>query len=191
MNFARGLSDFLHDLGFQWLPALHTPPIFSRTDVVLRLLAKRAHSVAALAADPRTAPSAGVTFCTLVRYHCLPHNCQPHDLYTLPLSRRACQILLNFTLGVSHLPLHVGRRTNVPRAQRTCPLCTLGVVADEFHMLFVCPALLPQHIRFRTLSGHFTTVRCVLHLLHHPHRLLLQGFCSRRSEPMPLLLFMS
>ena len=188
MNFARGLSDFLRDLGFQWLPALHSPPIFSKTDVMLRLVAKRANAMDALAADPRSAPSDGVTFCTLVRYHCLPHSYQPHDLYTLPLSRRACQVLLNFTLGVSHLPLHAGRRANVPRAQRTCPLCTLGLVANEFHMLFECPALLPLRMRFPTLCGHFNSVRCVLRLLHHPHRIAVAGFvlaALRAYAPSP------
>ena len=36
------------------------------------------------------------------------------------------------------LPIEIGRYKNIPRKDRLCKLCSMGVLGDEFHFLFEC-----------------------------------------------------
>ena len=40
-----------------------------------------------------------------------------------------------------HLPIEKGRWQNIPRENRTCPLCRRSDLADEFHYMLSCPIL--------------------------------------------------
>ncbi|XP_025099686.1 uncharacterized protein LOC112567141 isoform X3 [Pomacea canaliculata] len=46
--------------------------------------------------------------------------------------------LIKFRLSCHKLPIQQLRYSGIPRYLRTCPLCNLDEVGDEFHYLFVC-----------------------------------------------------
>ena len=48
--------------------------------------------------------------------------------------------LLRFRLGAHSLRVAEGRWERLPRDRRLCERCTEGVVEDEFHLVFECPA---------------------------------------------------
>jgi len=74
---------------------------------------------------PRAARSDDAAWCAVVCYqHVLPQ--QPLVPWRhLPLSAKACGILLQFTLGRSHLPLHTSWQAppRTPRLKHVCALC--------------------------------------------------------------------
>ena len=47
--------------------------------------------------------------------------------------------MARFRTGSHWLAIHQGRFTGVERENRICKKCSLGVVEDEEHMMFVCP----------------------------------------------------
>ena len=51
-----------------------------------------------------------------------------------PLSARRMRILLRFRMGAHNLPVVLGRRTGIPRAQRLCQQCDQLAVGNERHM---------------------------------------------------------
>ena len=70
-------------------------------------------------------------------------TCQdfPRQLTVQPLSARCMRTLLLFRMGSHSLPVVLGRRTGVPRAQRLCQRCNLHAVHDERRLVFECPAM--------------------------------------------------
>ena len=91
---------------------------------------------------------------------------------------------------VYSLPIVLGRRTGVPRAQRLCQRCNLHVLHDERHLVIECPAMQCVQDRYAalfmqrcscgsmTLWGRHTPswiiLGClvplrVLLMMHHPH----------------------
>jgi hypothetical protein len=71
---------------------------------------------------------------------------------------RAMSLLLRFRTGCHRLAVETGRWNGVPRANRTCTLCSLGKVQDERHITFDCPALQDVRDRYRKLFA-FSTMR--------------------------------
>ena len=61
--------------------------------------------------------------------------------------------LLRFRMGSHSLPIVLGRRTGVPRAQRLCQRCNLHAVHDERHLVFECPAMQCVRDRYPALFG--------------------------------------
>ena len=53
-----------------------------------------------------------------------------------------------FSYGVHGLPIDSGRVRGVPRHCRLRDICHMGVVGDEHHFAFACPALDPVRQRF-------------------------------------------
>ena len=51
------------------------------------------------------------------------------------------------------LPIEVGRYRSIPRAERYCTNCNLRTLGDEFHCLFICPAL--HSIRNRYIQERY------------------------------------
>jgi exonuclease III len=177
-NFAHGMHELLRDHNFALSTELCRPPLVPATDFLQRILELRDNDLAAYVADPRQAPSEGVQTCTYVRYHhLLPHE-PIMPLYHLPLSDKACKILLCFMLGHSYLPVHLGRRTQVPRIERRCTLCTLPAVGDEHHMIFDCPALTDLRVERAALFIMFRRpAAChVSHFMRHKDRFAVAGF---------------
>ena len=54
---------------------------------------------------------------------------------------RCMRTLLRLRMGSHSLPIVLGRRTGVPRAQRLCQRCNLHALHDERHLVFECPAM--------------------------------------------------
>eukprot|EP00884_Botryococcus_braunii_P001323 jgi/Botrbrau1/11191/Bobra.0214s0016.1 len=71
--------------------------------------------------------------------------------------------LLQFRLGCHDLPIDTGRRQVIPRDDRICPRCSLGILGDEFHFLFICPLLEHNRSQFRHLFH--PRVRSVTHFM--------------------------
>ena len=44
----------------------------------------------------------------------------------------------SWRLSCHKLPIETGRHLNIPRPERKCTKCNLGVLGDEVHALFVC-----------------------------------------------------
>ena len=64
--------------------------------------------------------------------------------------------LLRFKLGSHSLPIVLGRRTGVPRAQRLCQRCNLHALDDERHLVFECPAMQCVRDRYPALFSPAT-----------------------------------
>ena len=65
------------------------------------------------------------------------------------------QLLSRFRLSAHNLNIEVGRWTNIPTDSRLCSLCTLGLVEDEYHLMFICPTY--HHFRETYLPEHLYT----------------------------------
>jgi hypothetical protein len=179
-NFGYGMFTYLqqHMTTVQFTRSFTTPPVIAMDVVRTALLARRDMDVAAFPADPLDAPSKGAVLCTYARYHhILPHE-PLVPLFHLPLSAKACSILLRFMLGHSYLPLHVGRRLGVSRCERVCGLCSMAVIADEYHMIFDCPALAQLRVDRPALFRKFSTpaAKFVQHFMRHADRFAVAGF---------------
>ena len=50
---------------------------------------------------------------------------------------------------ISHkLEIEKGRHNHVPRSERLCMNCNLGVIEDEYHVILICPKYSDLRIRF-------------------------------------------
>jgi hypothetical protein len=102
--------------------------------------------------DPRTCPSQGVIVCTYARWFQRPnwaHVTTP--LIHLPLPPKILRLFFRFRAGCSGLPIDIGRRSRIPRAQRYCLKCASQSVCDEYHLIFECPALVPLRVQFSSI----------------------------------------
>jgi exonuclease III len=178
-NFAHGLRAYLLKIDcIQNPPSLPLPPTLSMDSVLHTLQQRQASLIASFPVHPLSAPSDGAILCTYARYyHILPYE-PLTPLFHLPLSAKACGILLRFMLGHSHLPLHAGRYNGVPRSERYCTLCRHDVVADEHHMLFECDALQSLRVDRSALFHKFTmpNTKVVQHFMRHSNRFAVAGF---------------
>ncbi|XP_048242063.1 uncharacterized protein LOC125374743 [Haliotis rufescens] len=59
---------------------------------------------------------------------------------------------LLFGTSCHHLPIELGRWHNIPVKERTCKLCDMSDVGDEFHFIFVCPYFKPQRKLYVPIS---------------------------------------
>eukprot|EP00884_Botryococcus_braunii_P013032 jgi/Botrbrau1/2172/Bobra.101_2s0012.1 len=75
-------------------------------------------------------------------------------------SREDCKNPLRFRLGCHDLPVDTGRRQGIRRDERICTRCSLEMVGDEFHFLFICPLL--EHIRSQFSHLFHPRVRSVI-----------------------------
>ena len=57
------------------------------------------------------------------------------------LKRHQRSLLSRLICGIMPLEIEVGRFTNIPEELRTCKVCNLPVVENEFHFLFDCAPL--------------------------------------------------
>ena len=65
---------------------------------------------------------------------------------------RCMQRFLRFRLGCHKLPRNAGCWLRVPRLDRFCTLCQQGVLGDEKHIVFECPALRDLRDRYDSLK---------------------------------------
>jgi hypothetical protein len=117
-----------------------------------------------LPSDPRTAPSHQVVYCTYDRWFAeVPLTeldlsqpstwCPPFVHKTAGLCMDHEYSLLRFRLGAHDLRVATGRwgQARASRGARLCDRCDLGLVEDEFHMVFECPFYAPVRERFAVL----------------------------------------
>ena len=126
-----------------------------RMDTPERIDVRRVHDLLERQADllweglhpsPRSCLSARAFYCRYYRWFIRPQHVPLHrGAPRLHLPVKTVRTLLRFRLGCHDLPIDTGRRQGIPRDERICTRCSLGMVGDEFHFLFICPLL--EHIR--------------------------------------------
>ena len=67
------------------------------------------------------------------------------------LTRKSQIILAKFRTGSRYLAIETGRKNRMARDERVCPYCTTGIVEDERHFLFQCPAYDALWCQFKDL----------------------------------------
>ena len=100
---------------------------------------------------PRTCPTEKSRLCTYKNWFARPAGRHARSLLDLPLSRRCMQRMLRFRMGCHKLPKDTGCWLRVPRQNRVCTMCQQGVLGDEKHLLFECPALQDLRDRYENL----------------------------------------
>jgi hypothetical protein len=155
--------------------SLHDPPKYGKDKLLDRMDKAKCAQWLQLQADPRIAPSQGVTLCTYATYCRRPLNCTAPPLHELPLAPSVQFTLFHFLCGQHLLPIRMGRFTRpiTPRSQRHCVACATTAIGDEQHMIFECPAV--QHLRAPDL---FDTLRprTVAALIWHDRRFAVARF---------------
>ncbi len=154
-NWAWSIWRNLADIGYvlEWREG-HMPSV--RVDTVLHMLrgARRARCQA-VDICPRTAPSDGVMMCTYMRWFAGPAVLQSSrcrgQILGVPVRARQMRKFIRFRLGCHELPVEMGRRAGVLRRNRLCTRCSMGLVGDEKHMIFECPAVGPLRNRYAPL----------------------------------------
>ena len=71
-------------------------------------------------------------------YSKVKHTFKRDPYLNIPSFRKR-QILSKFLCSNHKLEIEIGRHKNIPRQDRLCKVCDLGVVEDESHFLIVCP----------------------------------------------------
>ena len=75
-----------------------------------------------------------------LRYYNMYKACYAPEEYVLSdISKRQRSLLAQFRAGILPLEVEVGRFRNIPLSERTCKLCNLNNVEDEYHLLLECP----------------------------------------------------
>eukprot|EP00884_Botryococcus_braunii_P006092 jgi/Botrbrau1/15484/Bobra.43_2s0104.1 len=92
----------------------------------------------------------------------------------LHLPVKNVRTLLRFRLGSHDLPIDTGRRQGIPRDERICTRCSLGMVGDEDHLLFICQLL--EHIRSQSSYLFHPRVRSVTRFMWQQDGEGVQGF---------------
>jgi hypothetical protein len=90
---------------------------------------------------PSWCPSHRAQLCTYFWWFGRPAHVPRLSLFGLVVGARRIRVFLRFRMGVHGSPIDVGRWRWVPRSHQTCDMCDTGVVGDEHHFVFVCPAL--------------------------------------------------
>eukprot|EP00884_Botryococcus_braunii_P011700 jgi/Botrbrau1/20530/Bobra.145_2s0079.1 len=120
--------------------------------------------------SPRSCLSARALYCRYYRWFMRPQLVPTHrGAPRLHLPMKTVRTLLRFRLGCHDLPIDTGRRQGIPRDESICTRCSLGMVGDEFHFLFICPLL--EQIR-----SQFS------HLFHPPVRSVTRFMWQRDGE---------
>ena len=141
-NWAWAFMCGLRAMGYEYTIRCDTLIPVDVANVMLLLDAPDRQLWEGLDICPRTCPSEDATLCTYVRWFARPAGLrQPGPLVMQPLSARCMRTLLRFRMGSHSLPIVLGRRTGVPRAQRLCQRCNLHALHDERHLVFECPAM--------------------------------------------------
>jgi hypothetical protein len=130
--------------------------------------------------SPRTCSSARAKFCRYLRWFARPpHAPHPRCVYRAHIPPQILKAFIGFRLGSHDLPVEVGRRAGVPRSARLCPRCSTGIVGDEHHLLFTCPAV--EHIRSQ-FPQLFNGPRSVLAFMWQPDLNAVATFVSLALE---------
>ena len=135
---------------------------------------------------PRTCPGAGAVRCTYLRWFARFGRAAKkpgRDLYHQPIPASHIRHYLRFRMSCSLLPVVVGRRRRgaLPRLQRHCTDCTLGIVGDQRHLLLECPHT--QCIRDR-FSDLFVGAVSMKQLMSHTNERRVMNFvvgCLRQA----------
>ena len=144
------------------------------------LEAKDAMAWVGLQVDPRTCQDR-VKLCTYQNWFA---RLKPGQSYLkLPISSKDMRVMLRFRMGCHNLPIEMGRRHGIPRAQRVCTLCDTGSVGDERHLLFECPTLSGVRANFSALLARSN--QCMRHMLWDKDQMMVHRYlkaCMTFSE---------
>ena len=92
--------------------------------------------------SPRTCETDRAMFCRYLRWFARPpHAPHPRCVYRTRVPSRALETFIRFRLGCHGLPVAAGRFHGIPRSARLCTRCSMGIVGDEHHLIFTCPAV--------------------------------------------------
>jgi hypothetical protein len=98
--------------------------------------------------SPRTCASDRAMYCRYLRWFARPPQApHPRRVYEAQIPPKTLRTFIRFRLGCHGLPVETGRHQGVPRSSRLCPHCSTGIVGDEHHLIFTCPAV--EHVRRR------------------------------------------
>jgi Reverse transcriptase (RNA-dependent DNA polymerase)/Endonuclease-reverse transcriptase len=152
-NWCARLHSFLSDVGiqpYQWVGDGVVPLYDGK--LCESVLKAKCHAVFLQPGLPSKMASYHTQFASEISEGINPLREWQKALYlTLPApSKRLC-LMARFRLSCHHLAVETGRWQNVHIDDRKCPLCNLGSVQDEHHILFVCPALAPIRVNFPVL----------------------------------------
>ena len=147
-TFAGTLLAQLKKIGYCVDPHIHVGAI-SRINIqhVKDLLARRTDMLwEGLEMSPRTCVSERAIFCRYLRWFARPpHGPFPRCVYRAHIPSSTLRTFIRFRLGCHGLPVEVGRQEGIPRSNRLCSRCSTGLVGDEHHLIFTCPAV--EHVR--------------------------------------------
>ena len=144
-NWASAFMRGLRALGYEYTIRCDTLIPVGVANVILLLDAPARQEWAGVDICPRTCPSENATLCTYVRWFARPEGLrQPGPLVMLPVSARCMHTLLRFRMGAHSLPVVLGRRSGVPRAQRLCQRCNLHCNGLTFQLITVCHTPCPE-----------------------------------------------
>ncbi|XP_067668393.1 uncharacterized protein [Haliotis asinina] len=109
----------------------------------------------------------------------------PEKYLSCILDKKFRNILTKFRCGLLRLKYNEGRWLNVEVAERSCPLCNLGV-EDEYHFIFICteynalrlkylPCIYqkqPNYYKFKSLlsTNNETTLRNLCKYIYHAYK---------------------
>ena len=78
------------------------------------------------------------------------------DCFIVKLQKASRLLITKLKTLNNKLPVNVGRHQGVSREDRLCSRCVVGVVGDEYHVLFDCNDRDIVRLRSMYLSEYFT-----------------------------------
>lgn len=83
-----------------------------------------------------------MSFGTLRTYRLIKSELRCEQYLKFNLPKKTIRVFTRLRGGLLGIGVNLGRwaTPHVPYADRKCEICNLGVVEDEFHVLFICPA---------------------------------------------------